>query len=572
MLDRMSSSEERNSNPQTNEITSQITELAEKFDQLATEGSRITISNEQSDSISKLANFPITKITDIESSLLKLSENVCELQQNIVMQPTGPESDDTNLISTAMHVSEVNVSHINIPTNTTSPKLKPKKPPCEPYLKYSTLAFPESTKSELLTFVTNNDDNFKPVGENESRHVLYYGDYSYRYSGMNHEAQEMPSILNSLLDVIKPNLPDPTTPINSCLITKYQSGNQHIPLHRDNELVINPESHIITVSLGQTRTMKFIDNGGVEKHDKTLEDSSVLVTTRYAQDYWQHGIDEDQSEAVRYSFTFRDIKPHYINSTIVMGDSNTALLKFGEGKGTLGSWLPGKRVKVTNISEIPAPEDIGPFRNIILHTGINSINNAQNRQSNRILIQTLESKIIDIVKVYPNAKVYVSLLLPTKSRVLNYQVREFNDLILGMTHRHKNVSVIENSLFGEILSDECGRWDFQNQGPLKSDILHLGKKGIRKFAKNIKLTVIASGKSQSRVRFRGSGGSYIEAVGRRERSMGGRGGVSRATESSTSTASSRGLPQIGGTRRSTHRGGHNENRFAALADHHDDET
>ena len=36
--------------------------------------------------------------------------------------------------------------------------------------------------------------------------------------------------------------------------------------------------------------------------------------------------------------------------------------------------MPGKRVKVGHIDAIPDPEKIGPYRNIVIHTGINNIN------------------------------------------------------------------------------------------------------------------------------------------------------------------------------------------------------
>ena len=53
----------------------------------------------------------------------------------------------------------------------------------------------------------------------------------------------------------------------------------------------------------------------------------MLVTSRHAQDFWLHEIKKDESPEVRYSFTLRDVSPHFINSTIILGDSNTRLIK-----------------------------------------------------------------------------------------------------------------------------------------------------------------------------------------------------------------------------------------------------
>ena len=77
--------------------------------------------------------------------------------------------------------------------------------------------------------------------------------------------------------------------------------------------------------------------------------------------------------------------------------------------------MPGKRIKVGHIEAIPNATDIGPYRNIVIHTGINSINSSPSfRKSNKALIDNLEWKIRDICETYPKAKVFISLLLPTK--------------------------------------------------------------------------------------------------------------------------------------------------------------
>ena len=62
------------------------------------------------------------------------------------------------------------------------------------------------------------------------------------------------------------------------------------------------------------------------------------------------------------------------NSTLVIGDSNTAHLKFGIGRNTFGIWMPGMRVKAGRIHDIPDPSTIkSSYRNFIFHTGINDI-------------------------------------------------------------------------------------------------------------------------------------------------------------------------------------------------------
>ena len=299
---------------------------------------------------------------------------------------------------------------------------------------------------------------------------------------------------------------------NSCLITRYKSGLNHIPQHRDDEPVIDPESSILTVSLGARRSMSFVNNDKTESEELVLEDGSVLITSRFAQDFWKHGILPDESPDERISLTFRNIAPYFINSTIILGDSNTSRINFGAGKGNLGAWVPGKRVKVGHIEAIPDAVDIGPYRNIVIHTGVNSINTQKYRKSNTYLLHHLENKCKQILDVYPKTKVHLSLLLPSRSRQLNHRIDEFNRGILDLTYRFRNLLIIDNSIFGDVLSNDHGRWDFNKQQPYTADILHLGKKGIRVFATNLKKCIMGKGSSQSRSRFNASGGSYSNTL------------------------------------------------------------
>ena len=82
------------------------------------------------------------------------------------------------------------------------------------------------------------------------------------------------------------------------------------------------------------------------------------------------------SSEIRYSLTFRQLAPYYVNSTVIVGDSNTHNLKFGGGRSTFGVWMPGCRIKATRIQNIPNPEELEfPYRNLVIHTGLNDIRN-----------------------------------------------------------------------------------------------------------------------------------------------------------------------------------------------------
>ena len=98
------------------------------------------------------------------------------------------------------------------------------------------------------------------------------------------------------------------------------------------------------------------------------------------------------------------------------------------------------------------------------------------------------------------------------SNSLNRKVESFNQGILDLSYQQRNIFIIDNSIFGRQLTDEHGRWDIAANRPLTSDIVHLGKSGIRKFAANIKESVAGRRSSQSKARFNTSQGNFSGAV------------------------------------------------------------
>ena len=464
-------------------------------------------------------------IRDIDSQLKNINQHVCP-----VAGPTFLKLEDTSEPEPE-HEQDANLSVAMTP-NTFSPHYEPPSTedqhPCKPYECYKEDVVPHDVHEKVIKLMEEHVNDFTSVGG--SREVLYFGEYSYSYTGTKHDARETPLAIQELLDSIRPHLPNPNCWLNSCLVTRYKGAKSHIPLHRDDEPPIDPESVIVTASLGNQRTLNFVNNAGDQHESLTLQDQSVYVMSRYSQDFWQHEIspltpetpdtesEPNDIESLRYSFTFRHISPHFINSTILVGDSNTQEVKFGRGVGTLGRWVPGKRVKAAIIEHIPPPHKIGPYRNVVLHTGINNLTN-ENRPSNRVLVNKLRAKCSDITSVYPKTRVYVSLLLPTKSRLVNRRVTDFNNMILDMVFNLKNVFIIDNSIIGDesgCMPAKYGRY-LRNSVPNANDIVHLGRTGIRIFCVNIKKSIMNRGLNQSRDRYSGSGGNYVQAVGRGQR-------------------------------------------------------
>ena len=113
--------------------------------------------------------------------------------------------------------------------------------------------------------------------------MLNFGKYSYRYTGGEHEAKEMPKELDDLISHIRSQLP---SPINSCLISRYKTVNMTgvDKSQPHNKPMVNPGSDIVTISVGSERNMSFTDNSGSSKIDQKLSDGSMLVTSKHAQE------------------------------------------------------------------------------------------------------------------------------------------------------------------------------------------------------------------------------------------------------------------------------------------------
>ena len=101
-------------------------------------------------------------------------------------------------------------------------------------------------------------------------------------------------------------------------------------MHSDNEVNIDPESVIVSVSLGEQRTINFSHKS--KQQSLVLKDGSVYVMSRISQEVWKHGIDpvvdntgssstdSTKGTGIRYSLTFRHITPFYKNSSVIIGE------------------------------------------------------------------------------------------------------------------------------------------------------------------------------------------------------------------------------------------------------------
>ena len=146
-----------------------------------------------------------------------------------------------------------------------------------------------------------------------NRSLCYYGEVGYSYDRVNHFPRSLPNsdnYLHLILSHLSNVLPD--IKYNSILLTKYSNGSDCIGFHSDNEPEIEPDSDIVTISLGETRVAKFRGyevGASLPEQSLKLDHGDVFIMSRDSQNFFQHSIAADNCQGARISITLRQLKP-----------------------------------------------------------------------------------------------------------------------------------------------------------------------------------------------------------------------------------------------------------------------
>ena len=434
--------------------------------------------------------------TEIMSALNNLKANITVLSEKPVLstQPT-PDTEVLDGINQKLdHLTHMTSTHIakdiSNPLNDSQFRKSSlnQNPPlptydCESHSDLVKDFLSEHEIQELKKYLETAD-----LSNLKSREVEYFGEYRYNYGNITHTAKTPPPSIQCVMDKIKAVNPGCT--INSCLVTKYANAESHCPPHSDNEPILSPIESIFTLSLGAQRKMKFTNITTHDTEDVLLPSNSLLSVSRKSQDHYLHEIPKDstpdQKDMTRYSLTFRDVKPFYINYSVIIGDSNTRNIKFGTEKGSLGRWVPGQHSYAPRIEHIPSANMLPPARNFIIHCGINDLKDTHHTTSPSSLAASLESKCTEIHDLYPRSKIYLSPVLPTMNDHLNQKAMQFNDILFGhLVKKHHNLFVMTNINFLDrsngLLCNELGSY---------RDTVHLNRRGISQLAVNFKNSIM----------------------------------------------------------------------------------
>lgn len=384
-----------------------------------------------------------------------------------------------------------------------------------------------------------------------NRSVCYFGEFPYAYGNIKHQACPIPSSGN-YLSLIVENLSKivPSFKFNSILITKFNDGKDFIDFHSDNEPEIVQDSDILTISLGETRVLKFrklpVSNTCSDQAVTSfIRHGDAYVMSRKSQDLFQHSILADNSKCPRISITFRMLKPTvniqhlpsdhspFVNipqsspntstvpaielntesTTVYIGDSmlrnlNSNKMSSSTQKAFVLSY-PGATTGsiLEKLKSDPQFLNINPVNvsKIVLFCGSNNVDNilgipppmwsrfAQGYEATVNLLNTSKMQInllLDFLHTWArNSTINILNLLPRISNIRNNVINLLNNHIHQLCNDNSHLRMITTELHRSLFSYHNGHRKnsfFVSSG---GDNVHLNNDGLIRLAKYLKYFV-----------------------------------------------------------------------------------
>ncbi len=358
--------------------------------------------------------------------------------------------------------------------------------------------------SVIPNFISSDSrDELKKFLDNESfvmeggRGCIQYGD-KYKYMGSKCDnVKPVPAILKTILDHVNSNV---SYELNSILVNKYEGIDSFLPEHSDDELSIDPQSSIHTISIGDTRKVLFRNVYTGEEHEVDAANGSQYTMSRESQAFYKHRIEKDLefSGKVRYSITIRAVHWRFLNSTILIGDSNTKPIIFGEGKGKIGNSTPGRRLEALHIQDID-PASCAPYKNVVLMVGTNNLKDKKmNSTEIQDLVNTYREKLLQIRLINPLCKLFLVPVIPSKSDITNRNIGHFNNLVVHELVQHFSKLFIVWGT-GEFTDNDTGRLANRFHKSPDPCGLHLNRFGTSRLVVMIKQSIFQAKDIGSRI-------------------------------------------------------------------------
>jgi alkylated DNA repair dioxygenase AlkB len=157
------------------------------------------------------------------------------------------------------------------------------------------------TELEIRPFI-------KLYGKNvhQNRNVGFFSDISigYKYSNKMMTSKPLSLNLKTLLDKINTLF---SSNYNGILVNEYSNGNDYIGAHSDDEIILNSDIGVVSLSFGAKRKFRIRDKPTKKiVKDISMEHGQLLQMTGKFQTEFTHEIPvEKRVKEKRISFTFR---------------------------------------------------------------------------------------------------------------------------------------------------------------------------------------------------------------------------------------------------------------------------
>ncbi len=142
------------------------------------------------------------------------------------------------------------------------------------------------------------------------RLMAWYGDAGahYRYSGVDHDPLPWLPMLSRLKRDLEQQCQHS---FNSMMANLYRHGQDSMGCHADNEKELGQNPVIASLSLGETRLLRFRHGQSGQKQDVELNNGDLLVMAGATQHHWRHELPKTRKvKKARINLTFRNIRAH----------------------------------------------------------------------------------------------------------------------------------------------------------------------------------------------------------------------------------------------------------------------
>ena len=297
-----------------------------------------------------------------------------------------------------------------------------------------------------------------------NRKVAYFGDLPYKYTGGYHKKKDLPNdsylteILLAVADMCKSNDID-YSEFNSFMVTKYDTPDDYIPPHSDDEQCIARDSNILTVSIGGAREVVFRRRppGEYRKHSLTVKHGECYVMSRKSQDSFDHAVpqvDPDNFDRPRISITLRKLTPNIPQipanepqrpkRVLVLSDSKNSSFDCSKFKAPVVAF----RENLFLLRDLEEhKESIKSSDIVLISAGVNDM------RKNGVNARILHDHVRNFVAQYPKTQfLFDSVTNVTMNadpyNALNPNINFFNRLMFKCSLRHANIHLFDNLAFG----------------------------------------------------------------------------------------------------------------------------